>query len=298
MSAPTDVATGTVIGVFRGGCEVVHADRVISLRLVGKHAHAEKSLAVGDEVSFELEREVVIDLLPRRTRLARRRPRALHKEQVIAANIDRLAIVASVKEPPFRAGAVDRFLLAALAGGLDATLVVNKIDLLEGAALPDEIRAYEEVIEVLPVSAESGAGLEALQASMSGKSTVFAGHSGVGKSSLLNALEPELRLQTQEISQKYQRGRHTTTRAVWLKLANGAIAVDTPGVREIATGPVDTGLIREVYPELARYSDECRFRDCAHDAEPDCAVRAAVEAGKIRASRLSSYRKLLNEAGS
>ena len=121
---------GTVLTVTRGGCDVVHGDQVMSLTLVGKHAHRETSLAVGDLVSFDPVRKIVIDVLPRRTVLARRRSFGKQREQVLAANADRLAIVASVSSPPFRSGAVDRFLVAAHAGGLEAILVVNKLDLL------------------------------------------------------------------------------------------------------------------------------------------------------------------------
>ena len=288
-------ALATVLTVTRGGCDVVHGDQVMSLTLVGKHAHRETSLAVGDRVSFDPVRKIVIEVLPRRTVLARRRSFGKQREQVLAANADRLAIVTSVSSPPFRSGAVDRFLVAAHAGGLEAILVVNKLDLLApGEPLPAEIRAYESVIELFPVAAKTGAGIEPLRARLADSTTVLAGHSGVGKSSLINALEPELRLQTGEIS-KYDRGAHTTSASTWLRLAGGAVVIDTPGVREIGTGPVDRDLLGPVYPEIALLSADCRFRDCEHRSEPKCAVRAAVAAGSLPAARLANFHRLLDE---
>ena len=288
------LAQGTVITVLRGACDVVSGERVLRLRLTGKDAHEERSLAVGDEVRFDPERAALVEILPRRTTLARLRSFKPGREQVIAANVDRLAIVTSVASPPFRAGAVDRFLLAARMGGLEALLVVNKIDLLEKpAALPDEIAGYDVVVPIFAVSASSGAGLEALGRALGDGTTVLAGHSGVGKSSLLNALQPELRLETGEISAKWDRGRHTTSRSTWLRLRGGGVVIDTPGVREIGTGPVDPDQLGAVYPEIALAGAGCRFRDCRHDTEPGCAVRAAVESGRIRAARLASYQRLL-----
>ena len=291
---------GTVITVYRGACEVVHDDRVLEIRLTGRHAEQELQLAVGDEVSFDAERRVLDERLPRRTKLARLRPRGGRRqydprnEQVIAANVDRLAIVTSVADPPFRSGAVDRFMLAAAAGDLDTLLVVNKIDLLQGE-LPDEIAAYRDVLPVFPTSATVRTGLEELRAALADSRTVLAGHSGVGKSSLLNALEPELRLETGAVRERARKGRHTTTHAVWLRLPGKAIVVDTPGVREIATGPVPPELLDEVYPEIARLAPDCRFRDCRHGREPACAVRAAIERGELHPGRLLSFGRLRDE---
>jgi ribosome biogenesis GTPase len=287
--------------VYRGGCEVVDGDRVRQLKLVGRHAEQEVRLAVGDELSFDAERGVVLEVAERRTQLSRLRPQAgrrrhdLRDPKLIAANMDRLAIVTAAREPDFRSGIVDRFLLAAVVGGLEALLVVNKIDLLPSHELPDEIRAYERVLPVLAVSATEGTGLDALREALAGSRTVFAGHSGVGKSSLLNALEPLLRLETGELSRKSGKGRHTTTHAVWLELGDGAVAVDTPGIRELATGPIDPELLVKAYPDVLGPADDCRFRDCRHDREPDCAVLAAVERGEVAVSRLEGYRKLLAE---
>jgi len=291
-------ARGTVLTVTRLGCDVVHGEQVTRIALGGKHAQQKTALAVGDSVRFDPARKVLLEVLPRRTVLARRRSFGQKREHVIAANADRLAIVASVASPPFRSGAVDRFLVAAHAGGLEALLVVNKLDLLApGEALPDEVRAYEAVIPVFAVSATSGAGLERLRAALAHGTTVLAGHSGVGKSSLINALEPELRLETGELN-KRERGAHTTSASTWLRIAGGAVVIDTPGVREIGTGPVDRDLLGPVYPEIARASVDCRFRDCEHRREPDCAVRAAVQAGAISAARLANFHRLLDETDS
>ncbi len=294
-------SAGVVIAVHRGGCDVVAGDRIRALKLVGRHAQHDVRLAVGDEVSFDAERGIVLEVAERRTELRRLRPQAgrrkhdLRDPKLIAANMDRLAIVATVDEPPFRSGIVDRFLLAALAGGLEALLIVNKIDLLRGAELPEEIRGYERVLPVLAVSASEGTGLDALRDALADSRTVFAGHSGVGKSSLLNAMEPLLRLDTAEVSRKTGKGRHTTTHAVWLELGDGAVAVDTPGIRELATGPVDPQLLVHAYPDVLGPAEDCRFGDCRHDQEPDCAVRAAIESGEVAESRYRAYRKLLAE---
>lgn len=293
---------GIVIAVHKGGCQVVAGDELRELSLLGRHAHEELELAVGDELRFDREKGVVLDVLPRRTRLARLRPAAgrrapSRREQVIAANVDRVAIVVAVADPPFRSGAVDRFLLAARAGGLEAILVVNKTDLLEGGELPAEIDAYRGVVRVFPVSARTGAGLAELHQALARSRTVLAGHSGVGKSSLVNSLEPELALETAEVRERSRKGRHTTTRARWFRLAGDAIVVDTPGVREIATGPVPAELLDDVYPDVAELAAGCRFRDCRHDREPACAVRAAIEAGDLHSGRLASYAKLRDEVG-
>jgi ribosome biogenesis GTPase len=287
-------ASATVIAVHRGEVEVVYGDALVTLRLGGRNAHLRQQLAIGDEVGFDSERAALLSVLPRRTQLARLRPGRRGELQVVAANVDRLAIVTSVADPPFRAGLVDRLMLAALAGGLEPLLVVNKLDLLGGSELPDEIAAYREILSTHAVSARSGTGLEALRGALRGARTVLAGHSGVGKSSLMNALEPELQLATGELA-RHGRGRHTTARSTWIRLEPGSIAIDTPGVREIATGAVPRELVERVYPDVARLAAGCRFRDCAHAAEPGCAVRAAVERGELRAARAKGYARLLAE---
>ncbi len=282
---------GIVITVFRGGCQVVCDDEVCDLKLVGRHAERELTLAVGDEISFDPEKQIVLERLPRRTQLLRRRKRS---EQVIAANMDQLAVVSSFLEPGFRPGAVDRFLLAAYAGGLEPILIVNKLDLMQGGPLPEEVRVYERTLPLYSLCALTGEGLAPLREKLRGLRTVLAGHSGVGKTTLLNALEPELRLETGELTGS-KKGRHTTTRAIWIRLPGDAVVVDTPGLREIGTGPVDPVLLDDVYPDVARLAPDCRFRDCRHDREPDCSVRAAAERGELPPARLAGFQRLIAE---
>ena len=166
--------------------------------------------------------------------------------------------------------------------------------LLQGE-LPHEIAAYRDMLPVFLTSVTEQAGLEELRAALADSRTVLAGHSGVGKSSLLNALEPELRLETAALRAGARKGRHTTTHAVWLRLPGKAVVVDTPGVREIATGPVAPELLDEVYPDIARLAPDCRFRDCRHEREPDCAVLAAIERRELHPGRLLSFGRLRDE---
>jgi ribosome biogenesis GTPase len=288
-----------VITVFRGGCEVACGGERRELRLAGRSALREIELAVGDEVEFDPRSGAVRGLRPRRTRLERRRPRDdPRRRQVIAANMDRLAIIASVRTPPYRPGLVDRFQLAAYAGGLEAILVVNKVDLLGGGPLPEEIAVFEAALPLFAVSARTGQGLEALRKRLEHSQTVLAGHSGVGKSSLLNALQPELRLETGDVVARTGKGRHTTRRSILIRLPGEAIVVDTPGIRELASGALDPALIERAYPDVATLAPGCRFRDCRHRSEPDCAVRAATEAGTLPALRYAGYRDLVDQVES
>jgi len=296
-------ARGTVITVFRGGCEVVCDDALRELHLTGAHARQELALAVGDDVRFDPETGRLIEIEPRRTRLERMRPRDRQgsrqsRPQIIAANMDQVAIVTALVEPPFVSGVVDRFLLAAAAGGLHALLIANKLDLLEGEPLPSELTSYSIVVPVVAVSARTGEGLDRLREQLADSRTVLAGHSGVGKSSLINALDPALRLETGELRERDKKGRHTTSRATWYRLGPESVVVDTPGIRELATGPVDARLLDLVYPDVAEHAAGCQYRDCRHTREPDCAVRGAVERGDLASQRLASYCKLLREVQS
>jgi ribosome biogenesis GTPase / thiamine phosphate phosphatase len=301
------VAQGTVIYAARHRCEAQWTGGVATLRRPPPAAGGQERglLVVGDEIDFDPERAVLLRVHPRRTVLQRVAPTGgrtrdgeAMRKKVIAANMDVVAIVSSVADPPFLPGAVDRFALAAISGGMAVVLIVNKIDLAPRAlpeALPEAVASYAGRWPIVPISARTGDGLPALLDCLRGRRTVLAGHSGVGKSSLLNLLDPSLQLLTGEVRERTRTGRHVTTRPTWRHLDPDTVVVDTPGVREIATGPIDPLLLTEVYPEIAEHAAGCRYRDCTHVHEPECGVADAAAQGEIDAARLASYRRLRAE---
>ena len=258
-------------------------------------------LAPGDRVLVEsVDGEPwVRAVAPRRSKLSR--PGGEHarvSEQIFAANIDVLVVVASAAKPPFKPGLVDRYLIAAEVGGVTPILCINKMDLVESEA--PELSAYRELgIQVIPTSCETGEGLDDLRNALRGKLCVFAGHSGVGKSSLLNSLQPELDLATREVSEATQRGKHTTSAARLYELDDGLRIIDTPGIRQLGLWGVSPEEVAFYFPEIAEQAAACKFRDCTHTHEPDCAVRQAVDDGQIPRLRFESFlriRESLQEA--
>ncbi|MBI1319790.1 MAG: ribosome small subunit-dependent GTPase A [Candidatus Hydrogenedens sp.] len=256
--------------------------------------HGATLIAPGDEVLVEIEEDeaIIRAIAPRRSRLSR--PSTRHhdvSEQVIAANVDHLIVVAAAAEPPFRAGLVDRYLIAAQTGGIEPLLCINKMDLVEEP--PAEVALYKDLgVQVFLTSCETRAGLDALLAALRGKTAVLSGHSGVGKSSLLNALDPDLRLHTQPISDHSRRGQHTTTLSRLYELRDGIRIIDTPGIRALGLWQVSPEEVAYYFPDIAEVSAACRFRDCTHTHEPECAVRAAVEAGTLHRGRYDSYLRI------
>ncbi len=251
-------------------------------------------LAPGDRVLVEtLEGDPWIRAVaPRTSRLSR--PGGEHarvSEQIFAANIDVLVVVAAAAKPAFKPGLVDRYLIAAEVGGVTPILCLNKVDLVESE--PAELSAYRELgIHVIKTSCETGEGLPGLREALRGKLSVFAGHSGVGKSSLLNSLQPELDLATREVSESTQRGKHTTSASRLYELDDGLRIIDTPGIRNLGLWGVSPEEVAFYFPELAELAAACKFRDCAHTHEPDCAVRQAVEAGEVPKLRYESYLRI------
>jgi ribosome biogenesis GTPase len=252
-------------------------------------------IAPGDNVLVEQEEEklVVRGVGPRRTRLSR--PGHEHDrldEQIFAANIDLLVIVTAAADPPFRPGLVDRYLIAAEVGGVDCVICVNKMDLIEDEE-PPELADYERLgFRVVRTSCESGRGLDELRALLSGKLSILSGHSGVGKSSLLNALDSDLEVHTQQVSGVSHRGRHTTTASRLYELDGDVRIIDTPGIRALGVWGVTPQEVAWFYPDLAALGMQCRFRDCSHTHEPDCAVEKAVNAGELLPWRYESYLRI------
>lgn len=259
-------------------------------------------LAPGDRVLVE-EREGepwVMAVAERASKLSRPGAEgAKVEEQVFAANVDALVVVASTAKPEFKPGLVDRYLIAAEVGGVEPIVCINKMDLVD--AEPPEAQTYRDIgLHVIATSTKTGEGLDELREALKHKVSVFAGHSGVGKSSLLNALEPALDISTREISEATQKGKHTTTGARLYELDDGMRIIDTPGIRALGLWQVSPEEVHYYFPEIAEYAAGCKFRDCTHVHEPECAVREAVEAGDIARHRYDSYlriRESLEEQG-
>jgi ribosome biogenesis GTPase / thiamine phosphate phosphatase len=253
-------------------------------------------LAVGDEVEVERNKKgelSIVSIAKRRTSLARAGGDG-REAQVIAANAERAVIVSSVQEPPFRPGLVDRWALLAYRGGLDPFLVINKVDLV---TRDEAQRSIAEAALPLPhmlVSAKVGDGMDELSESLRDRTSVFVGHSGVGKSSILRRLLPGIEILTGELSGKSGKGRHTTTSSKLYILPGGGHVIDTPGVRSVSLGVTSTAETASLFPEI-RDADTCRFNTCTHRTEPGCSVLAGVRDGSIPEGVYARYRKLLLE---
>jgi ribosome biogenesis GTPase / thiamine phosphate phosphatase len=289
---------GTVIGVSRARCEIVlggDGRRVRALPTPEMIREQQTVLAVGDEVLAEEFEGAwrVLRVLPRRTRLSRPDPGS-PIERVVVANVDLVVVVVSVVAPPLHPRLIDRYLIAIGRGGAKAALCVNKLDLLAEDADEElaKLRPYEELgVPIVRCSAAAGDGLAELHELLRGKTCAFVGHSGVGKSSLLNALRPSLELDTGDVSAAYGRGQHTTTASHLWDLGEGTRVIDTPGVRSFGLWSLTRKELPWYFPEFE--GRECRFRDCTHTVEPGCGVRAAVEAGEIMKERYETYLRIL-----
>ncbi len=247
-------------------------------------------VSVGDEVEFEPSgagEGMIEKVLPRKTKLSRHdsfRPRF---EQVIAANVDQLVVVHSATDPELNLLTIDRCTVMGEAAGLVSVLCINKDDLqdVRDSVLPYEKAGYPLVL----TSAKTGEGVEALKSLLRGKISVLLGPSGVGKSSILNALSPDLELKTGAVSTKTKEGRHTTTWVELIELEPGMEVIDTPGLEFFTLWGATPENIRELFPEFFSRQTECRYRNCSHTKEGECAVLSAIESGAIPKSRHDSY---------
>jgi ribosome biogenesis GTPase len=254
-------------------------------------------IVAGDAVELELHAQgpaTIQNRAPRRTVLVRREVGA-SRPQPLAANVDQVVVVVAVRDPAPNPRLLDRLLVIAEANSLPPVVIVNKAD-LDGETVTRLERRYAPAgYQVLATSAKTGVGLPALRDLLRVRVSVLTGPSGVGKSTLLNALQAGLNLRTGEISAYWGTGRHTTTAAVLLPLAIGGYVVDTPGLREVGTWGIDPERLAPCFPEFRRYLDGCRFDNCRHLAEPGCAVRAAAAAGEFDPDRLESYSRIFEE---
>ncbi len=309
-------AEGLVVAMFRGGA-IVRVERRDLLCGIAKAFRAPEgatALAVGDRVTVALTEHadeaasgdkdradgMVVARELRETVLSRPRPRSDKRrdeyddepfEKVIAANMDLLLIVAATRQLALRPGMIDRFLIIAERGELEPVLVVNKVDLAEPNA--EAVAVFEDLgLDIHRVSALKRECLEPLAQKLNGRRSVLAGASGVGKSTLVNALVPEAEIATRSVRAKDERGRHTTSQAVVYELPGGGVLVDTPGVRELGIH-IDRYELPWYFPEFEALAWGCKFRDCTHTHEPACTIRQAVEEERIPRRRYESYLRIL-----
>ena len=304
---------GRVIRARTGFYDVQHGDILLRCTLRGTLKRRRRSetgrriyadpVAVGDQVIFtqlDDEEGVVEEILPRKTKFSRQYAGNQDDiEQVIVANADQIVVVSSTHMPPLNFRTLDRFLILAEAGDMEATICLNKMDLVDTAEHEEfttTFTNYEKLgYQVLYTSIHRLESLDALRHVLKDQFSVIVGASGVGKSSLLNAIQPDLGLRIAEVGLKTQKGRHTTTLVELFPLDIGGEVADTPGIREIGLWGVDTENLEYYFPEMDPYIGGCKFNDCAHVAEPDCAIQDAVAAGEIHAERYRSYVVLRTE---
>lgn len=290
-----------VMSVASGRCRVFHDGRELECIVPPELAVQQKSaLAVGDRVTFTEESGALrlSKVLPRRSVLARPDPINSHRQRLIAANIDTVIHVVSVKAPPLRPRLIDRFLIAIQRGGAQPAICVNKIDLLDGEERAEQLQSLAMYgalgVPVVPCSTKTGEGLDRLRAIVLGKTSALVGHSGVGKSSILNALDSRLQIATGGLHRRGT-GRHTTTASTLFDFGEGTYLIDTPGIREFGLWNLSRDSLRDYFPEFDEPAESCRFTDCSHVHEPDCEVKEAVERGEINPARYDTYVRLYND---
>lgn len=260
-------------------------------------------VAVGDEIEMELESEIentatIIEILPRRNYVNRQSPRQKYQHHIIAANIDQSVLFATLKEPRTSQGFIDRFLVACEMYHVPAAIVFNKADLYrkkEEEKYSEWKQMYEEIgYKTFLVSVEKGTGIEAVQHLLKNKISLLSGHSGVGKSSFINIVCPQLELKTQDVSGWSGKGMHTTTFAEMFDLPSGGKIIDTPGMREFGLVDISKQELSHYFPEMRVRINECQFNNCLHINEPGCAVKKAVEEESINLERYISYCNILD----
>jgi ribosome biogenesis GTPase len=287
---------GTVLERDGSVYRVATADGEVRAVLRGKAKRDTPRVVVGDRVRLEPEPTGdlygVTSVEPRSTLLERRVPEG-RGTRPVAANIDEVFVVTATVDPPPIPQLIDRLLVVAEANSIHASVVVNKVELDPGRDLIERCRAAGYA--VYPTSAKTGEGIEAFACALAGRISVVTGPSGSGKSSLLNAVQPGLKLRIGELSVRVRRGKNTTVSAVMIPLHAGGYLVDTPGFSEVGLWGVVPRELPTCFPEMRPYIGECRYADCRHITEPGCRIRAAAETGEILPDRLESYRILLEE---
>ena len=267
---------------------------------------ATNPVAVGDRVRYEMDGAateenpaVIKEILPRDNYLIRRSTNLSRQSHVIAANLDQAVIVVSLYFPEIKLPFLDRILVTCEVYKVPAVIVLSKVDLYRDQ-VPEQVEAFRRIYEgagypVIETSTLTGEGVEALRERCRGRVNLFSGESGVGKSSLIKALDPALNPKVGQISEAHLQGKHTTSLYEMYRLGSGGYVIDTPGLRGFGLVDLEKEEISKYFPEMLRVMDDCRFVPCTHTHEPGCAVKAAVDDGRISADRYNSYLGMLEE---
>ncbi|MBR2858924.1 MAG: ribosome small subunit-dependent GTPase A [Alistipes sp.] len=295
---------GLVMRATGSWYEVLHEGEVLRCRMRGKlrlrGVRSTNPVVVGDTVHCECGEDgewVIVDIAPRHNYIIRRASNLSKESHIIASNIDRAMLVVTLVEPVTAVEFIDRFLVTCEAYKVPVTILLAKIDLLQDnpEAVAEFHRVYEGAgYEVIDISATQGIGVERVKAMLSGKTTLLSGNSGVGKSTLIGAIDPTIEIRTGEISDSFHKGKHTTTFSTMYRTADGYI-IDTPGVKGFGLIDIDDKELWHYFPEMISRAGECKFFNCTHTHEPHCAVIEAVKREEIAFSRYESYLKILDE---
>lgn len=284
-------------------------DTYIQARIKGKFRlegfRLTNPVAVGDRVVVERvseEEGVIKEILPRKNYVVRQSPRKKYHLHLIAANIDQAALIVTIRYPNLKPGFIDRYLLMTEPYEIPVLIVFNKRDLYD----EEDLEVYQYLSEIytdigystMLISARTGEGVEEFKEALKGKITLLGGQSGVGKSTLINAIAPGLNLKTRELSRHTGKGQHTTTFAEMFDLDFGATIIDTPGIKNLSFNHLDPQHVTDNFREIFRYAQQCKFSNCTHRNEPACAVKKAVEEGKISELRYVNYLTILEEVES
>ena len=295
---------GLVMRATGSWYEVLHEGEILRCRMRGKlrlrGVRSTNPVVVGDTVHCECGEDgewVIVDIAPRHNYIIRRASNLSKESHIIAANIDRAMLVVTLVEPVTAVEFIDRFLVTCEAYKVPVTILLAKIDLLrETPEMVEQFhRVYEDAgYEVIDISATEGIGVERIKEMLAGKTTLLSGNSGVGKSTLIGAIDPTIDIRTGEISDSFHKGKHTTTFSTMYRVADGYI-IDTPGVKGFGLIDIDDKELWHYFPEMISRAGECKFFNCTHTHEPHCAVIEAVKREEIAFSRYESYLKILDE---